>query len=177
MHLPTLALESFIRNQLEENPVLEEGADVVDEETFSNETENEYGGLIYQLDGKWYYTAPRTDNQKKFVYPGGPKNEEYQKLPKGAKVTAFYHTHPDAYDDNFVSDWFHPGDRSESDRTNLNGYMANGGDGVIQVYRPRLDLGKDKGKVEKLKKPIPVIHKKDPNRPPRKRAGKGGRGG
>ena len=41
MHLPTLALESFIRNQLEENPVLEEGAEVAEEETFSNETEND----------------------------------------------------------------------------------------------------------------------------------------
>jgi RNA polymerase sigma-54 factor len=46
MHLPTLALESFIRNQLEENPVLEEGAEVVDEETFSNETENDASDVV-----------------------------------------------------------------------------------------------------------------------------------
>src|SRR4051812_47362392 len=41
MHLPTLALESFIKNQLEENPVLEEGAETNEEEVFSNEAETE----------------------------------------------------------------------------------------------------------------------------------------
>ena len=46
MHLPTLALESFIRNQLEENPVLEEGADAVEEENFSNETESDASDIV-----------------------------------------------------------------------------------------------------------------------------------
>jgi RNA polymerase sigma-54 factor len=40
MHLPALALEEYLKNQLEENPALEEGADEgQEEEVFSNETE------------------------------------------------------------------------------------------------------------------------------------------
>lgn len=40
MHLPSLALEEYLKNQLEENPALEEGADESpDEEIFSNEEE------------------------------------------------------------------------------------------------------------------------------------------
>jgi len=40
MHLPALALEEYLKNQLEENPALEEGKDEgADEEVFSNEEE------------------------------------------------------------------------------------------------------------------------------------------
>src|SRR6188768_4170698 len=45
MHLPSLALEEYLKNQLEENPALEEGQDESgDEEVFSNE-ENEKDDL------------------------------------------------------------------------------------------------------------------------------------
>ena len=38
MHLPALALEEYLKNQLEENPALEEGnEDTPDEEVYSNE--------------------------------------------------------------------------------------------------------------------------------------------
>src|SRR6185369_13849997 len=42
MHLPALALEEYLKNQLEENPVLEEGSEEErEEEIFSNESSDE----------------------------------------------------------------------------------------------------------------------------------------
>jgi RHS repeat-associated protein len=98
----------------------------------------EYGGLIYELNGKYYYTTPRTDGRPNQVYPEGDNlGKEYVKknVPAGAKIVADYHVHPDCYNDN-LSVGLSPGDKSDAINRRRIAYVGFARNGSILCFDP-----------------------------------------
>jgi hypothetical protein len=89
----------------------------------SQQTRREYGGAIYEKDGKYYYTDPEEG-------PLGTPGKRQCKiiLVAPGKVVATYHTH--------IDDPLHsPGDKFEHDKRNIPSYVAKAGN-KIQRYTP-----------------------------------------
>lgn len=85
----------------------------------------EYGGVVYKIGDKYYFTNPITQND----------NQQVQfavRLHHGAKIVALFHTHPSAQD----SDEFSAMDIKVANALNVPSYIAVQESGEILVYKP-----------------------------------------
>ena len=98
---------------------------------------SEYGGMIYEQDGKYGYTEARTQGYGNTVNVG--QREENRSCPEGTTPVAYYHTHPNIKAGPMAMEYnkFSPEDIDLSIEMGLDAYMGSH-DGTFWVYDPRL---------------------------------------
>lgn len=77
----------------------------------------EEAGALYVLNGKYYYTSPASNAfEEHFAIQIA--------FPKGAKLVALYHTHPNNKQTSSLVDLFSPGDVQISDQLQVISYIG-----------------------------------------------------
>ena len=98
----------------------------------------EYGGMIYEKNGKYGYTEARTQGYGNTVNVG--QYEPNRSCPDGSTPVAYYHTHPNIKAGDFSMEYnkFSEEDITLSKDMGLHAYMGSL-DGTFWVYDPKLD--------------------------------------
>lgn len=73
----------------------------------------EYAGVIYKLNGEYWYTAPQPGDETSFKL--------HVRFPVAAQLVALYHTHPGT--DTHLANEFSPQDTQTAKALNLPSYM------------------------------------------------------
>lgn len=93
-------------------------------EKFANK--GEAISLVYQKDGKFYFTEPQGQDETASV------RGEF-KIPKGATLAHIIHNHPDGTGDNT---YFSPGDIEMATQLKIPSAIIFGADPHISIYTP-----------------------------------------
>jgi proteasome lid subunit RPN8/RPN11 len=88
----------------------------------------EFGGAIYIQNGKYHFTSGATS----YDYSSYDIKIE---IPKGTKIVALYHTHPD----EDLNDMFSSPDIKMATFMKVRSYIGVFGKNVIRVYDPKID--------------------------------------
>jgi hypothetical protein len=100
-----------------------------------SEQRRECGGLIYELDGKYYYALPETQDKPFTVELHG-----YLAKPiPPARVVADYHNHPCMTRNKEFAAFFSAGDVLVNDTFHTVGYLLDGCTGVVHRFDPSQD--------------------------------------
>jgi len=91
----------------------------------------EYAGVIYEKDGKYYYTQPKSSGKRDQV-------KVKVQYPKGSKLHGLYHTHPEGK----KSHLFSHGDIEIAEQLKMPYYMAHAKDKSYHVFTPGSKVNK-----------------------------------
>lgn len=87
---------------------------------------DEFGGLIYELDGKFYYTPPESSGKKGEL-------RIKARVPKGSNLHGVYHTHTKGTEG---SDRFSAYDVDIANKLGMPYYMGHTGSREVRVFTP-----------------------------------------
>jgi proteasome lid subunit RPN8/RPN11 len=105
-------------------PTAAEAAQAALTEAMAQSKTREYAGVIYEQDGEFHYTTPKTSGETHAV-------KIKVQYPKGSKLVSLYHTHPDGTN----AEMFSHGDIQVADQLGLPYYMGHSEAG-FRVYEP-----------------------------------------
>lgn len=85
----------------------------------------EYGGVLYEMNGKYLFTVPQTNGRRTSMVAD-------VKYPAAAKLVGLYHNHPAGKG----SERFSAIDINTAEELGVSSYIAIEGTGIIKVFHP-----------------------------------------
>lgn len=93
-------------------------------EAIPKSSQFEHAGALYEKDGKFFFTEPKSNGENDSV-------KVKVRFPKGAKLVALYHTHPDGR----RSEVFSPNDIAIATQLDIPYFMGHV-NGTVRVFKP-----------------------------------------